>query len=157
MVGRSWCVHTYNFLLGIKFMITVYGFLSNCNNVDCPYKMARDFFGRDLIIYRILDGVSIIPIELAWDLSMNLIGPFFCFCFFVFESVCHLLVIFHPKKRTIWNLRARHCMYLWNKPCYTWDHLCWDIVLIIIIEYSSFKGFCERKNGELARFQKIKF
>jgi hypothetical protein len=30
---------------------------------------------------------------------------------FLFLSQCHLLAIFHPKKRTIWNLRARYCTF----------------------------------------------
>jgi hypothetical protein len=30
---------------------------------------------------------------------------------FLFLSQCHLLVIFPPPKRTIWNLRARYCTF----------------------------------------------
>jgi len=67
---------------------------------------------------------------------------------FLFLSQCQLLVIFHPQKRTIWNLRARYCTFEINPviletifvvgPAFQGR----DIVLIIIIEYSSFKGFC---------------
>jgi hypothetical protein len=44
MVGRSWPVHTYNFLLGIKFIIAVYGFSLQLQQCGLPYEMARDFF-----------------------------------------------------------------------------------------------------------------
>jgi hypothetical protein len=39
-------------------------------------------------------------------------------------SQCHFVGDFLPQKKDYLKPQSE-ILYLWNKPCYTWDHLCW--------------------------------